>query len=138
MKKSILILATALFAVVSFAQTTKKTPEEIATKRSEKLKTELGLSDDQKTKVHTAIVETVTKVREIKAKYPNDKKAAAKEIKVVRENYKTTMKGILTADQFTKWETSVKNKKDKVKAKKKAKKEAEQKTEETDEDEEGL
>lgn len=133
MKKSILIIATAMFALVGFAQTstkTTKTPEEIATKRSEKLKTDLGLSDDQKTKVHTAIVETVTKVREIKAKYPNDKKAAAKEIKVVRENYKTTMKGILTAEQFTKWEASKKDKKDKKKAKKAA--------EGSDDDEEGL
>lgn len=133
MKKSILIIATVLFTFVGFAQSTtqtQKTPEEIATKRSEKLKTELGLSDDQKTKVHTAIVETVTKVREIKAKYPNDKKSAAKELKVVRENYKTTMKGILTAEQFTKWEASKKTKKDKKKAKKAA--------EESDDDEDGL
>ncbi len=123
MKKLIFSIAAAVFAVSSFAQTspkTEKTPEEMASKRAEKLKTELSLSDDQKAKVQAALLERITKVKEIKAKYPNDKKAANKEIKPVLLKFRENMKSTLTAEQYTKWEESKKNAKAKRKDKKAA------------------
>ena len=118
-----LSIVAAVFAVSSFAQDapkTIKTPEEAANKRADKLKTELGLSDDQRAKVYAAILDRVTKVRAIKAKYPSDKKAARKEIKPINDAFDTTIKSILTAEQVTKWEALKAKGKEKRKGKKAA------------------
>ena len=118
-----LSIVAAVFAVSSFAQSapkTQKTPEDVATKRADKLKTELALSDDQRAKVYAAELDRITKVRAIRTKYPNDKKAAHKEIKPINEAFQTTLKGILTAEQVTKWEALKKAQKEKRKGKKAA------------------
>ncbi len=121
MKKVLLSIVAAVFAVSTFAQDgakVKKTPEQIATKKADKLKTELALSDDQRTKVYTILLESTTKIQAIKAKYPNDKKAAHAEIKPIRETSEASIKAILTPEQVTKWEALKKEKKEKTKAKK--------------------
>ncbi len=123
MKKLMLTIVAAVFAVGSFAQDapkTPKTPEEVANKRADKLKTELALTDDQRAKVYAAELDRITKVRAIRAKYPTDKKAARKEIKPVNDAFQTTLKGILTAEQITKWEALKAKAKEKRKGKKAA------------------
>ena len=121
MKKVLLSIVAAVFAVSSFAHDGgkgPKTPEQVATKKADKLKTELGLSDDQRTKVYAILLENTTKIQAIKAKYPNDKKAAQAEIRPLRQAADTSIKAILTPEQITKWEALKKEKKEKHKAKK--------------------
>lgn len=84
-----------------------KTPQSIeahAKKRSEHLSKHLQLNEDQKPKVYAALLEKMTKIEEIKAKYPTDKKAAHAEIKVVRHKFRATLKEILNELQLTQWE----------------------------------
>lgn len=125
MKKLILSAVATVFAISSFAQDgakVKKTPEEVATKRADKLKTELTLSDEQRSKVYTILLDNTTKVRAVKEKYPNDKKAAKAEIKPLRETCDASIKSVLTPEQVTKWEQLKKEKKEQHKEKKKQKK----------------
>jgi periplasmic protein CpxP/Spy len=112
MKKIILSLFAILFAIGAFAQKgpkTEKTLEEMATKRADKLKTELSLTDEQRTKVYQAHFDKMTKMKAIKAKNLEDKKAIAKEMKPVNDSFQANMKSILTTDQFTQWEVAKKN-----------------------------
>lgn len=121
MKQLILSIATVMFALSGFAQKGSKaqmTAEELATKRAEKLKTELSLSDDQKTKVYAAILERHNKVKAIKEKFGDNKKGMGKELKPVRESFDASMKSILNADQLAKWETLKAQQKEKMKVKK--------------------
>lgn len=121
MKKVLLSIVTAVFAVSTFAHNGgkgTKTPEQIATKKADKLKTELGLSDDQRTKVYAILLDNTTKIQAIKAKYPNDKKAARAEIMPLRQTAESSIKAILTPEQITKWDAMKKEQKAKHKAKK--------------------
>lgn len=121
MKKVLLSIVAAVFAVSSFAHDGgkgPKTPEQVATKKADKLKTELGLTDDQRTKVYAILLDNTTKIQAIKAKYPNDKKAAQAEIKPLRQASESSIKAILTPEQIVKWDTLKKEKKAKHKAKK--------------------
>ncbi len=123
MKKLMLSIVAAVYTVSSFAQDgnkVQKTPEEIANKRADKLKTELTLSDDQRAKEYALELDRIIKVRETRPKYPTDKKAAHKEIKSINEASQTALKEILTADQITKWEALKKAQKEKRKGKKAA------------------
>ncbi|MES2616521.1 MAG: hypothetical protein V4613_01500 [Bacteroidota bacterium] len=118
MKKLIFTLFALAIAGSGFANDStkqKKTPEQVATKKADKLKTELSLSDDQRSKVYNALLDRETKVRAVKAKYPTDKKAARKEIKPINEACNTTITSALTPEQATKWEQMKKDKKEKHK-----------------------
>ncbi len=120
MKKVILSVVAVVFAVSAFAQDAakvKKTPEEVAQKRADKLKTELTLTDDQRAKAYTILLDNATKVQAIKAKYPNDKKAARTEIKPVKAACDTSIKAILTPEQIIKYDAMKKAHKDKKGAK---------------------
>jgi len=121
MKKVLLSIVAAVFAVSSFAQdggSGSKTPEQIATQKADKLKTELGLSDDQRSKIYAILLENTAKIQAIKAKYPNDKKAAKAEIRPLRQAADQSIKSILTPEQITKWEALKKAQKEKHKAEK--------------------
>lgn len=121
MKKLIFTLFALAIAGSGFANDStkqKKTPEQVATKKADKLKTELSLTDDQRSKVYTALLDRETKVRAVKAKYPTDKKAARKEIKPINDTCNNTITSTLTPEQATKWEQMKKDKKAKHKHKK--------------------
>jgi protein CpxP len=122
MKKLMLGLAALAMALGAYAQDStemKKSPEEMANKKADKLKTELSLSAEQRTSVYNALLDKITKMKAIKAKYENsaDKKAMRAEMKSVEESFDTTMKGILSADQYSKWQTLKDEHKDKRKEK---------------------
>ena len=128
MKRIIFSVVSACIAMGAMAQETatkvQKSPEEVANRQADRLKTSLSLTDEQRTQVYNAALTRITKVREIRAKYPNDKKAANKEIKPVLETFNNSMASILTADQLTKWKEMKAKAKEKAKAKRKAKKAA--------------
>jgi len=109
MKQFILILSTVFFAVSSFAHDSakmKKTPEQMAAKRADKLKSELGLSDVQRSDVYTAILEKINQTRQVKRMYKDsaNRKGREKAIQSVRERFDQRMNTILTPEQKTKYE----------------------------------
>jgi len=66
---------------------------------------ELGLTDDQKAKVKTAMEEQQSKMKALhddNTIAKEDKRAKAKEI---RDSFVASMKEILTPEQFTKWQS---------------------------------
>jgi len=110
-----MILLAAFLGLVSglWAQPQQRTPEQAATDFSSKLVTDLGISADQKTKVHDIALTRVTKLRELKSKYKSGDSKLTSESKTVRDDFQAKLKSILTADQYTKYE--------KLKAERKAK-----------------
>lgn len=110
MKQIILSLVAVMITAGAYAQDSskvKRSPEEMANRKADKLKTELGLSDDQRGKVYTVFLDKINKREAIQAKYKDskDKKAMKAEMKTVEETAETNLKGILTTEQFTKWQT---------------------------------
>lgn len=121
MKKIMFTLLALLITAAGYAKDStahKKTPEQVATKKADKLKKELGLSDDQRTKVYNAILERQTKVAEVKKLHTADKKSAREAIKPLNEACDTAIKNALTPEQQTKWEQMKKDQKAKHQHKK--------------------
>lgn len=101
----------SVMAIGTFAQKqdrVQKSPEEMAAMRAERMKTELALSDEQTTKVASAILVKMTKSKELRTKYAEDKEALKKEMRPVHQAFRTTMKEILTEEQFAKWQENKK------------------------------
>jgi periplasmic protein CpxP/Spy len=69
--------------------------------RAAKLAEELGLSEEQKTKVREAMKEQAEKARELRDLEPEARREKMKE---ARGEMQAKMKEILTAEQYTKWE----------------------------------
>lgn len=82
----------------------KRTPEERASKEVEHLNNVAGLSEDQKTKVKDLALAKVQKMDAIREKYKGqeNKEDAKKEMKVVRKDYRQSIKSILTPEQLEK------------------------------------
>ncbi|MCC7501867.1 MAG: hypothetical protein IT229_05015 [Flavobacteriales bacterium] len=116
-----LLLSPALHAQDLDTDDPKKTPEQRATDRTEKMSAELGLNADQKTKVQAANL-AFTQALAATKEQGADKEAMrtkAKELKVQRD---AELKGILTPEQFAKMEELRKAKHTEMKEKKKAQK----------------
>jgi protein CpxP len=123
MKKIILSLVAVMMAAGAYAHDTskvKRSPEEMANRKADKLKTELGLNDDQRGKVYSVFLDKINKSEAIRAKYKDskDKKAMKAEMKTVEGGLETSLKGILTPEQYTKWQTLREEKKQQHKEKK--------------------
>lgn len=93
----------------------QKTPEERAKAISEKWQKELGLTDEQKQKFYDAKLGQLQKRKDILAKNNGDKKAAQAELKSNKEAFVSTVKSILSPEQYTKWEQKRKEMADKRK-----------------------
>ncbi|MEZ4803934.1 MAG: hypothetical protein R2852_00195 [Bacteroidia bacterium] len=144
MKKVFLLLVAVVFTVHAFSQNEgkkSKTPEEMAQKRAEKLKTQLELSDEQTVSVQGFILEKIQNKQAIKSKYKDsaNRKGMNKELKIVKTNFDSKMEGILTAAQKVKYadlKAENKNKgKSKGKRRGKGKKEKSKSGDSDDEDE---
>ena len=99
MKKLMMILAFTALAFGTYAQRGSRKevkPEEIAQKSAEKMKDELGLSEDQYQKVLL-----LQEVRAEKMKQRREEMMARREeMKAERDSYQRELKGILTAEQY--------------------------------------
>ncbi|AIZ63457.1 hypothetical protein PK28_06700 [Hymenobacter sp. DG25B] len=130
MKKMLVLVAmAALFTTAASAQTTttpaaqhqgmhhgqgmgmgmgheKMPPEQRAEKMSQRLTQQLSLSADQTTKVQAILLAQGQEMDAIHTKYAasTDRKAAMPEMKASREKYETQLKGVLTAEQYTKYD----------------------------------
>ena len=127
MKKIVFSILAAIVAVSASAKDStrvKMTPEQKANKQADRLKTELSLSDDQRNKTYSAILDRIHKVDAIKAKYKDsaNRKGMGKEIQSVKSEFDNTLATFLTGEQMTKYKELEKKKKDRMKAHRKEKK----------------
>lgn len=102
--KNLFLIALLFISLGSFAQAT---PEERATNQTNRMKTELNLTDDQYTKVYDINLGIIMKNDGIKAS------TFSEEVKkeVLQSNQqarKSMLKDVLTAAQYEKLETKVK------------------------------
>ena len=74
---------------------------EAAKERTAKMAEELGLSDEQKTKIQEFMKSQADKRQELRDATPEERREKAK---AMRDELDKSMKGILTADQYTKWQ----------------------------------
>jgi periplasmic protein CpxP/Spy len=96
----IFILAILTISVSSFAQDKdskpKKTPEERATLITDKMKSSLNLTDDQYTKIYALNLQRIKERRALK----EEKSKTDSDIKKKRSEYMTSLKSILTDEQY--------------------------------------
>jgi hypothetical protein len=97
-------------------QKRSKNPEEIATRKADRLKAKLSLSDDQYKQVYTIFLENANRRIAEKEKMKDMEKSARKEIKIkYRQETFEKLQGILSKEQMTKLEQMREDKKIKKK-----------------------
>lgn len=99
----------------------KLTPDEKATKVSDRLEKELNLTAEQKSKIYAIAKARATEVDAVREKYKGDQKAAQPEIKAIREKYKAQMQEVLTPEQKAKLAENKKKKEEDIRQKNKEK-----------------
>ncbi len=121
------LLAALLFSVSStFSQQDngekkqRKTPEERAQKRADRMKEKLALTDDQHKQVYNIMLSQANEMKAVweSTKNDQDKTARKEKMKAIRESGKTQINSVLSADQQKLWETHKKEMKEKHKGKK--------------------
>ncbi|MBC7523889.1 MAG: hypothetical protein H7239_05570 [Flavobacterium sp.] len=128
--KNLFLAVIISLGITSYAQENqerqKKSPEERTEKQVESLIKELALNQKQVVQVKQLLFDQEKKREELKAKFKAtrtdgvkptpEQRAEMKKIMQDNQNaFKTSMKNILTADQYTKWEQKLEEKKDKMK-----------------------
>ena len=106
MKKLIL---GAWMAVMAFSinaqeqERSKKSPEEIAKMRVERMKTSLDLNTEQETTITNALLTKMSKSKTIREENSGDREAMKTAMKPVKREFHQTMKNTLSEEQYTKW-----------------------------------
>jgi hypothetical protein len=103
----ILMLSAGMIQSASAQQDQKrsKNPEEIATRKADRLKAKLSLSDYQYKQVYTIFLENANRRIAEKEKMKDMEKSARKEIKIkYRQETFEKLQGILSKEQMTKLE----------------------------------
>jgi len=110
MKKHLIFSATVLAFILAVCSAQAQgrgqensTPESKANKVAAHLQTKLGLSDEQKTKVYDLNLSTIKETRSLKVEKRNDMSGVKDGYIEIHEKYDQSMKGILSADQYTNW-----------------------------------
>lgn len=102
----------------------KKTPEERATKMTDRMKKNLSLSDEQYKQVYNLFLSKAQEMKSNKEKFMGMDKEARKQMKMTnREEFKKQLSGILNPDQMKKFEDNMKKHKDGKNKKNKQRKE---------------
>jgi protein CpxP len=122
-----LLLAALLFSVSNtYSQQDnsekkqRKTPEERAQNRADKMKEKLSLTDDQHKQVYDILITQGNEMKSVweSSKNDQDKTARKEKMKAIRESGNTQINSVLNANQQQLWETHKKEKKEKHKGKK--------------------
>ena len=121
-----LVLAAAAFVVSAntvFSQDFKfkKTPEERAQHRAEKMQKNLSLTDDQYKQVYSALLSQAQQMQDLKSK-DTDKTAKKEQMKAIWQNTDATITGILNSEQQVKYQQMKEKRKEKHKQRKGSKK----------------
>lgn len=116
--KKLAVLSILLLAIVSISsnvfaqqnQKSKKTPEEMATKMADRMKSNLSLSDDQYKQVYDlALTRSKNRISN-KEMYKSMDKETRKQTKMKhREEFMTQLSGILNPDQMKKFQENLAN-----------------------------
>ena len=104
---TLIIIALLFFSVNSFSQNDekapKKTPEELARKIADTLRTELQFSDTQYNQVYDIFLNHINRVREDRQKYgKEDTEGRQNARKERRKNLKAELENVLSDDQMAK------------------------------------
>ncbi|HXC05602.1 MAG TPA: hypothetical protein VNZ86_12660, partial [Bacteroidia bacterium] len=83
----------------------KRTPEERATRISERMTKKLGLNDDQKKKIYAAALIRARSLQDLMEKKEADRTQRKSVLKPVKEAFDDSMKTILTPAQYTQWKS---------------------------------
>ena len=118
MKTTKIILSVLLmsFSTVIFAQG-KMDHEAMATRQTERMKTELALKDEQYTKIFAINKEFIQKRMELRRDSTQTKPAMHAEMQKLKADRDTKLKAVLTEEQFTKW-AAVEAKRDEIRKEK--------------------
>lgn len=102
---TVLLFSTIIFLSKSYSQSeTKKSPEEMATKMADRMKTNLSLSDDQYKQVYDLFLTHCKDKISNKEKFKDMSKESRKQMKKQgKENFRKQLGNILTPDQLSKW-----------------------------------
>lgn len=125
MKPTVIIFACLAFALHASAGETPATAkpnkkqaksislEDRINRKTEAIASELSLSTEQQNKLHDLLLSRQTKIQQIRnGRKPQELSAEDKKnIHAIREEYKKEIKGILTAQQYEKWQQNRKNSK---------------------------
>ena len=108
MKKLLTISLMLAFSAMTFAQDgsakQKKSPEDVAKRKTEKLAAQLELSDEQKEKVYELNLSAAKDKQELNTEYKDKDDAERKEAaNAVRKDYNQSLKEILTEPQMRKY-----------------------------------
>lgn len=117
MKKLAVLALVTLFSMSAFAQEkTKKTPEERATKLTEKMTKKLDLTAEQAAKVKQINLDAATKKQTLKAANKGKRKEIREQVKAIETDRSTQINLVLTDDQKVKYAKMEKHAKKKMKA----------------------
>jgi hypothetical protein len=106
MKKLIFGIYLAIFSTQLSAQEPvkkEKSPEEIATRRVEHLRTALELNSVQVETIKAALVTKLAKIKVLHEQHKGDKEAMKKAVEPVENEFIEVMKKTLTETQYTQW-----------------------------------
>lgn len=82
----------------------KRTPEQRAEAFTKKMTKNLSLDDAQQQRVKAINLDRFKQIEEARAAGKVERKGVGAKIKAINENYVSTLKGILTEEQFKKFE----------------------------------
>ncbi|MBE2217446.1 MAG: hypothetical protein IAE90_04530 [Ignavibacteria bacterium] len=117
------ILAAILISHSSFGQEKfKKTPEERAQHKTEKMTKHLSLTDDQQKQVYDILYSQATQMSALKENKDLTKDSRREQMKSLRSDTDSKLTGVFNAEQIDKWNKFKENKKQKHMQKKKNKK----------------
>lgn len=122
------VFAAVLAAFVLFAGSTysqdlgKKTSEERAQKRADKMNQHLSLSNEQYKEIYNAFLSQAQQVQALKSNKDMDKTARKEQMKSIRQGTDSKITSLLNSEQVTKYEKFKEERKQKHMQKKKMKK----------------
>ncbi|MDZ4840293.1 MAG: hypothetical protein SGJ04_09825 [Bacteroidota bacterium] len=100
------------------AEKTKKSPSEMAVKQAKNLKKQLVLTDDQESSLVTIFTDRNTKIQDARVARTGKGDGTSKTVQNIMKASDEKVKGVLTADQYTKYQSIMAEKKEKIKEKK--------------------
>ncbi|MBV6477787.1 MAG: hypothetical protein HGGPFJEG_00531 [Ignavibacteria bacterium] len=115
---SIMLIAYSGIAFAQNQELSKKSPEEIATKITDKMKDMLLLTDEQYKQIYNLNLEQINSKINNKEKYKNLDKESKKNLKrQMKEEYNKSLENILTSDQINIYKKYITDKKSSKKRK---------------------
>lgn len=78
----------------------RRTPEERAELQAQKLAKKFNLTADQTAKIRQISLDKANRMESLKAKNKENRQATGAEMKEIKSNWETELKGVLTQDQY--------------------------------------